>query len=93
MYRQARSINRLQISCTEDRLKIFLWQDSCLHKNNDPARGAVVLTGGEDEADDVHDWGEERTKLLKVDLFQGLGVSVTKGYSNLDMGLQRTQVD
>lgn len=76
-------------------LKIFQWQHSCLNQDDDPGGWAVVLAGGEDEADDVHHRGEDWAKLPKVCLFHGLGGSVRKGNFkvNLNMGFQRTQVD
>ena len=76
---------------------MLLCQDSCLHQDDDPGGRAVVLAGGEDEADDVHHRGEDWAKLTKFCLFQGLGASVTKQNAylkvNLDMGFQRTQVN
>ena len=64
-----------------------------MHQDDDPGGGAVLLAAGEDEADDVHHRGEYWAKLPKLCLFQGLGASVRKGKVNLNMGLQRTQVD
>ena len=57
---------------------MLLCQDSCLHQDDDPGGRAVVLAGGEDEADDVHHRGEDWAKLTKFCLFQGLGASFTK---------------
>ena len=75
---------------------MLLCQDSCLHQDDDPGGRAVVLAGGEDEADDVHHRGEDWAQIPKFCLFQGLlGALVLKVNLklNLEMGLQRMQVD
>ena len=46
--------------------------DPCLHQNDDSCRGAVVLAGREDEADNVQHRGEDWTKLKKFCIFQRL---------------------